>query len=101
MVDSTSGSGTSLDELDALSTEQLRERAFALARQRHDRHFFADLVRHLPHARESALLDDSTGSIGEFFDEVIGIWREFTGRSAYGEAEPLIRARFIDYLLKH
>lgn len=86
--------------LDGLSTEELRERAFAAARQRHDPGFFVDLVRHLPHAGESALLDDSSGSIGEFLDEVIGVWREFTGHARYGEYEPLIRARFIDYLRK-
>ncbi|HEY3503236.1 MAG TPA: hypothetical protein VGN37_10710 [Actinocatenispora sp.] len=90
--------GAQLDDLDQLSTEELRERAFALAHSRHDRHFFWDLIRHLPHAQESNLLDDSTGSIGEFLDEVIGMWREFTGHEQYGEAEPLMRARFIDYL---
>ena len=99
MTDATPSDG--LAELDSLSTEQLRERAFALAHRRHDRHFFADLVRHLPHAQESNLLDDSSGSIGEFVDELVGVWREFTGHESYGDAEPLMRARFIDYLTTH
>lgn len=85
-------------DLSALSTEDLRERAFALARQRHDWAFFRDVLRHLPHAAEGDLIDGSGGSIGEFVDEVIGLWREFTGHLRYGEAEPLLRARFIDYL---
>jgi hypothetical protein len=99
MTESTSSND--LDELDALSTEELRERAFALAHQRHDRHFFVDLVRHLPHAQESNVLDDSSGSIGEVVDELVGVWREFIGHESYGDTEPLMRARFIDYLTHH
>ena len=30
--------------------------------------------------------------------DAIGLWREFTGREGYGDAEPLLRAAFIDYL---
>jgi hypothetical protein len=101
MADTPPDRDAVLEQLDALTTEALRSRAFALARERHDRAFFWDVVRHLPHAGESAVLDDSTGSIGEFFDEVIGMWREFTGHAQYGAAEPLLRARFIDYLTKN
>lgn len=87
-----------LAELDALSTEELRKRAFALARERHDRGFFWDVLEHMPHNRDATVIDESSGGIGEFVDEVVGLWREFTGHLAYGDNEPLLRARFIDYL---
>jgi hypothetical protein len=87
-----------LAELDELSTEELRQRAFALARQRHDRGFFWDVLRHLPHNQDATVIDESSGGIGEFVDEVVGLWREFTGHLDYGDSEPLMRAKFIDYL---
>ncbi len=86
----------SLDSLSALSTEELRERAFALARHRRDLQFFWDLFKRLPHA-EGEGPDGSLG-IQSSIDEAIALWREFTGH-AYGEEEPLVRAAFIDYLL--
>ena len=84
-------------DLDALSTEELRERAFSRARHRLDLGFFYGLVRHLPHADDAEQLDGSTGSFGASVDDAIGLWREFTGH-AYGDQEPVIRAAFIDYL---
>ncbi|MEN3304132.1 MAG: hypothetical protein V7603_334 [Micromonosporaceae bacterium] len=84
------------DRLAALTTEELRERAFALARHRRDLHFFWDLFKRLPHA-EGAGPDGSLG-IQSSVDEAVALWREFTGH-AYGEEEPLVRAAFIDYLL--
>lgn len=87
-------------QLDALSTEQLRDRAFASARGRGDLRFFWQLFRHLPHADDTESLDGSTGSFGATVDDAVGLWREFTGH-AYGEQEPVIRAAFVDYLLEH
>jgi hypothetical protein len=87
-------------ELDALSTEDLRVRAFASARQRGDVKFFYDLFRHLPHADDAEGLDNSTGAIGATVDDAVGLWREWTGHE-YGDQEPLVRAAFVDYLLKH
>jgi hypothetical protein len=92
--------GDSFAALDALSTEQLRERAFAIARQNHDVAFFWSVLRHLPHADDAEGLDGSLGAYGASVDDAVGLWREFTGHG-YGEAEPLLRAAFIDYLLKH
>ena len=37
----------SVDELDALTTEELRHRAFALAEHKHDLRFFWDIVKHM------------------------------------------------------
>lgn len=86
--------------LDALSTEELRERAFALARARRDVGFFWSVLRHLPDADEAAALDGSPNAIGSTIDEAVALWREFTGHGL-GESEPLLRAAFIDYLLSH
>lgn len=82
---------------DALSTEDLRERAFARARERHDAHFFWDLFTHLPSAEEVEGVDGSTGSFGTEIDGLVGLWEQWTHHE-YGAQEPLVRARFIDYL---
>jgi hypothetical protein len=84
-------------ELDQLSTEELRERAFALARERRDIGFFWSVLRHLPHADDAEELDGSLGSYGASVDDAVALWRELTGHG-YAEAEPLLRAAFIDYL---
>ena len=89
-------------ELDALSTEELRERAFAHARRRMDVGFFWSVLKHLPDADEATVLDGSPNSVGPTIDEAVALWREFTGHGDYdAESEPLLRAAFIDYLLKH
>jgi hypothetical protein len=89
----------SVAELDALSTEELRQRAFAKARQHADIGFFWSLVRHLPHADDAGSLDGSLGAVGASVDDAVALWREMTGHG-YGESEPLLRAAFIDYLSK-
>jgi hypothetical protein len=86
-----------LAELDALSTEELRKRAFARAVERRDIGFFWSVLRHLPHADDTEELDASLGAVGASMDDAIALWREFTGYG-YGDAEPLLRAAFIDYL---
>jgi hypothetical protein len=89
---------SNLDRLSELSTEELRERAFALARERRDLHFFWELIERLPHA-EGEGPDGSLG-VQATVDEAVALWRELTGH-AYDDHEPLIRAAFIDYLLVH
>lgn len=85
--------------LDELSTDELRDRAFALARKHHDLGFFWDVLRHLPHAPEAEDIDGSLGSVGPAIDSVIELWHELTGHGAdYGDEEPLLRAKFIDYI---
>jgi hypothetical protein len=88
-----------LDDLDALPTEELRQRAFSLATKRRDVGFFWGLFRHLPHADDAEELDASFGAVGASIDDALALWREFRGRGL-GESEPLLRAAFIDYLLK-
>lgn len=92
-----SAPGPDLAELDSLSTEQLRERAFALAREHHDLGFFWSVLRHLPHADDAEGLDASLGAYGASIDDAVALWREFTGHG-YAESEPLLRAKFIDYI---
>jgi hypothetical protein len=87
-----------LDELNALPTEELRKRAFARAVDRHDVGFFWSVLRHLPHAEDAQELDASLGAVGASVDDAVAIWQEFMGHRGYGDAEPLLRAAFIDYL---
>ncbi len=85
--------------LDALSTEELRKRAFARAIDRRDVGFFWSVLRHLPHADDTEELDASLGAVGASVDDAVALWRELTGHG-YGQAEPLLRAAFIDYLAR-
>lgn len=87
-------------ELDALPTEELRHRAFALAVKERDVSFFWSVFKHLPHADDAQDLDASLGALGASLSDAVALWREFTGHG-YGDAEPLLRAAFIDYLVKH
>ena len=87
----------SVEELDQLSTEQLRHRAFELAEQRHDVGFFWDLVKHLEPSHELAREDGSAGHITGGFADLVEVVRGLLGRDL-GDTEPLVRARFIDYL---
>src|SRR3954451_13161318 len=86
-----------VEELDRLPTEELRRQAFDRAEHHHDLGFFWDLVRHLPPSEDIASEDGSSGNITGSLTEVVEIVREMTGRDL-GEAEPLLRARFISYI---
>ena len=87
----------SVEELDALSTDELRHRAFERAERRHDVGFFWDLIRHLPPTGDVATEDASAGNITGGIAEAVEAVRELFG-SGLGDAEPFVRARFIDYL---
>ena len=88
-----------LTELDALSTEELRDRAFSLARQRRDLKFFWDLFTYVTHSNDDTQ-DGWLGSLDATIDDAVALWREVTNHH-YGEAEPVVRAAFIDYLMSH
>jgi hypothetical protein len=89
-------SSVTFEDLDALSTEDLQDRAFALARERHDVSFFWSIFEHLPVAESG--LDGALG-VQSTVDDAVALWTETTNHR-YGDEEPLIRAAFIDYLLK-
>ena len=86
-------------ELEALGTDELRAKAFRAAERRLDVGFFWDLVKHLPAAGEVAR-DDSFSSAPAAISDLIELFREFGGHHL-GAAEPMIRAKFVDYLLAH
>lgn len=67
--------GASFAELDSLPTEELRERAFELARSRRDVGFFWELLQHLPNADEAEALDGAPNSVGPTIDEAVALWR--------------------------
>lgn len=89
----------SVEELDALPTEELRSRAFDRAEQLRDAGFFWDLLRHLPATETVAAEDGSPGNISGGIAEAVEAVRELMG-GELGDAEPLVRAKFIDYLRK-
>lgn len=84
-------------DLDQLTTEELRRRAFDKAQAAHDMGFFWDLVRHMRGSRSIEGEDGSGGSITGTITELVGLARELMGKDL-GEDEPLLRARFLDYL---
>ena len=87
----------SVEELDALSTDELRHRAFALAEEQHDIGFFWELLKHLTPSAGLAAEDGSAGHIGAGITEAVELVEEAFGGDL-GDVEPLIRARLIDYL---
>ncbi len=86
-----------VEELDALSTEQLRHRAFDLAERKKDVGFFWEIIRHLSPSDDIAAEDASSGNITGSLAELAELVRQMAG-SGLGDSEPLIRARLIDYI---
>lgn len=86
------------DDLEALSTDELRAQAFAKAERAHDARFFWDVATHLRSARAIAGEDGSAGGITGSIAEGVTLVREMLGKAPLGEDEPLLRARFLDYL---
>ncbi|MDP9434555.1 MAG: hypothetical protein M3P93_04915 [Actinomycetota bacterium] len=86
------------DDLDDLPTDELRSRAFAKAEQAHDVRFFWDLVKHMRAAQAIAGEDGSSGAITGSITEAVSLVRELLGKQPLGDDEPLLRARFLDYL---
>ena len=85
------------DTLEQLTTDELRERAFDKARKARDLGFFWDVITHLRSARSIAAEDGSAGNIAGTITELVEIVRELGGHDL-GEDEPLLRARFLQYL---
>lgn len=84
--------------LDLLSTDELRRRAFDKAESAKDVGFFWDLVKHMRASQTIAGEDGSSGAITGSITEVVHLVRELMGKEPLGEDEPLLRARFLDYL---
>lgn len=82
---------------ETLSTEELRHRAFEKAREAHDVAFFWDLVKHLRASHALAAEDGSGGGLTGSISEAVELVRELLGKDL-GDDEPLLRARFEEYL---
>jgi hypothetical protein len=93
----TGDGAPSVSELDQLSTHDLRERAFARAEHERDVGFFWDLVKHLKSSESFGADDGSAGGLGESITGVVELVNELLGNHD-GSMEPLLRARYIDYL---
>jgi hypothetical protein len=91
----------SVDELDSLSFDELRHRAFHIAEHRLDVRFFWDLLEHLPSSQELSTEDASAGNIGGSIEETIALAREFLAGDVGDPEKELLRARFIDYIRTH
>ena len=85
-------------QLDALSTDDLRHKAFGIAVRHADVKFFWDLIEHLPAAGDVAR-DDSFTSAAAGVSDLVELVREFFTGDNLGDTEPLIRAKFVDYVL--
>ncbi len=86
-----------MTDFDALTTEDLRQRAFDKARDAHDVGFFWDLVKHLRATASFAAEDGSGGGLTGSITDAVEIVRELMGKDL-GDDEPLLRARFVQYL---
>jgi hypothetical protein len=84
-------------ELDELTTDELRHRAFEKARETHDVGFFWDLVKHLRSSASFAAEDGSGGGLTGSISDAVEMVRELMGRDL-GDQEPMLRAKFQDYL---
>jgi hypothetical protein len=87
----------SVADLDALSTDQLRERAFSKAEHKRDVGFFWDLMKHLRAGEDLGGDDGSAGGLGQSITGLVELVTELLGNHD-GSLEPLLRARYIDYL---
>jgi hypothetical protein len=85
------------EDLDHLTTEELRRRAFDKAQAGRDLGFFWDLTKHLRASRALAAEDGSGGGLTGSLAELVELARELMGKGL-GDDEPLLRARFLEYL---
>ena len=85
--------------LESLTTEELRAKAFDVAEHRLDVGFFWDVLKHLPASQELASNDSFTAAPAAVSD-LIELVREFRG-GHLAEAEPVLRAKFLEYLSQH
>ncbi len=85
------------DELEALSSKELHDRAFARAERRLDLKFFYDLTKALPAAEAAA--GDAVRSNADIF-AVRGLVHDLVSADE-GELAETLRPVYIEYLVKH
>jgi hypothetical protein len=87
----------SIEDLDQLSTEELRDRAFSLARRRLDVRFFWKLLEAAPAVEAAAgHEDEADADILSFSERVADVVNPDTAEEA-----DAFRPIYIEYLLKH
>lgn len=91
-------SNPSTDDLESLSTDELRHRALERAESKRDVGFVWELARHMRAGHAIAGEDGSSGAITGTITEAVHLVRELMGKVPLGDDEPLLRARFLDYL---
>ncbi len=87
--------------LEDLPYDELRDRAFAVAEQRHDVGFFVDLFNHTPAMHDASGEGGSLGDISGSLVETVRGARQAFGEDSVGDLEPLFRARFATYIREH
>lgn len=80
---------------------ELRDRAFALARKRHDLRFFIEILDHTPAMGAASTEGGDLGAIGGTMLELAQAAEEMFGEESVGDLEPLFVARFATYLREH
>ena len=86
-----------IEKLDSLSTKELHDRAFALARRRLDVGFFWDLIQSVPAAEAAAgHLDEAQKDVLSFAQRVEDLVNPDTAEEA-----DAFRPIYIEYLQKH
>jgi hypothetical protein len=88
---------TTRAELEALSSEELADRALALARRRLDIAFFWELIRTVPEA-EAAIGDVDHGKADVMWFSAL---LNDLGRADEGQLAEALRPLYLDYLEKH
>ena len=85
------------EELDALSSKELHDRAIALAKHRHDVAFFWDLLKDIPAAEAMA---GNEGEADVDITHVVSLVHDAT-EGGKGKLADVLRPVYIDYLIKH
>lgn len=84
--------------LEDLPYDELRDRAFALAEEKHDLGFFVDLFNHSPAMVDVQAEGGSLGDISGSFVESVRAARQVFGAESVGPLQPLFVARFATYI---
>jgi len=84
-----------------LPYEELREKAFECAEERHDLKFFYDLFKHTQAMQAASTEGGSLGDISGTLVELVEAAREMFHEDKVGPLEPLFVANYATYLRAH
>lgn len=80
---------------------ELRDKAFAVAKEHHDVGFFFDLYRHAPSLQDAQAEGGSLGDISGTIIDMVAAAEQAFGEENVGDMEPLFVAKFATYLREH